>query len=213
MTVLVTLDLGLESGFTRFDTETRELLLGWNNWRKLPAEDRNPAFGDWLDGLIRGTLFDIHGQIEQTDLAPVAVLGYEKVSFSGPGAGGSYIWPQQGILQYVGRDIAWQGVEVPTLNKFAVGDNPTPIPPRLKEIRKEEKSKVLTIVEMKALKAEKNRLNAERRKVIKRKMIEAAEAWIRKLGHEPPENLKTDTADATLVLGWMLTNSVKGWSL
>ena len=207
MTVLVTLDLGLKSGFTRYDTVTKDLLLGWNNWGKLPAEDRNVAFGEWLEAIIGGTVLDIHGKVEQTDLAPVDVLGYEKVSFSGPGASGSYIWPQQGILQYVGRHIAWQGVEVPTLNKFAVGDDPTPIPARVSEINKALKGK-LPKAEKKELKTEKGRLLTARKKVVKQKMISAAEMWIRKLGHEPPEGLKTDTADSVLVLGHVLTNSL-----
>jgi len=210
LSVVLGIDLGKQSGFSRYDTEDGELLLGWLDWGKLPPEDIVVAFGEWLDAILRGTLTDVHGQIERTDLAPVTVLGYEKVSFSGPGAGGSYIWPQEGVLQYVGRNIAWQGVEVPTLNKFAVGDNPTPIPPRLKEIRRELKNRLLTKTERYALQAEKNRLNAERRKVVKGKMIDAAKAHIRKLGQEPPEKLKTDTADATLVLAWILVHAIEG---
>lgn len=190
MTVVLGQDLGKEAGFVRYDTENGGLLLGWNNWGKLPDQDIIVAYGEWLEGILLGTLCDVHGQIEQTDLAPVDVMGFERISFAGTGKGKEYISRQEGVLQFVGRRIAWQGVEVPTLQSFALGKGYI----KRLGLRDPEKTKY------------------EKKKILKGAMIEAAKEWIRKLGHEPPEKLKTDTADATLVLGWILTNSLEGWT-
>ena len=118
--------------------------------RKLPPEDQIVGFGEWFEGILGGTVFDVQGQIEQTDLSPVDVTGFERISFSGPGAGGANISRQEGVLQYVGRLIAWQGVAVPTLNKFAVGHNPTPRA-QTKGLGKQEKARVLATAPLRAL--------------------------------------------------------------
>ena len=120
------------------------------------------------------------------------VIGYEVVNF-GKGRP-DFIMKQEGLVQYLGRKVAWQGVPVTTLKTFALGDRKPP-QPRYKGLSK----------------LERNRAKAANRKLVKGLLIESAGEWIGRLGHEAPEVLKSDTADATLVLCWVLVNSLQGW--
>ena len=173
MTVLVTLDLGSKAGFTRYDTEDGDLYLGWNDWSKVPPVDRAIAFGQWMTAILDGTILDVQGEVVRAGLRPVTVVGYEHVPFAGKGNSSEFIHKQEGLLQWLSQDIAFQAINVSTLKKFATGDG-----------------------------------HAQ-----KDSMVHAARYGIRTLGHPDPVEMKDDTADAFIVLAWMLTNAVKGWEL
>lgn len=122
MTVVLGLDLGTEGGFARYDTVAGDLLLGRLGWGKHPPEDRIVFFGEWLERALAGVFMEPNGQFTAEIMGSVDVLGFERVSFSGPGRGSEYISRQEGVAQYLARRIAWQGVQVPTLKKFATDD-------------------------------------------------------------------------------------------
>jgi len=119
--VVLGLDLGTKGGFSRYDTISGELFLGWNRWDKLEPAERCVAFGEWLEAVLEGTLTEIDGQVIRSGLEPVGVIGYEDVPFTGRGRS-DYIAKQTGLLEYLGRRIAWRGVNVATLKKFATGN-------------------------------------------------------------------------------------------
>ena len=108
MTVVLGLDLGLKQGWACYDTESGVLGFGRNDWSKLPVPDRVTAFGAWLEKGLRQS--------------GVTVVGFESVTFSGHGRGSEFITRQEGVLQWLCRDVAWVGVNVSTLKKFATGD-------------------------------------------------------------------------------------------
>ena len=173
MTVVLSLDLGSKAGFTWYDTEASDLILGWNNWGKVPPVDRTIAFGKWLQAILSGTVLEVGGQVVRSGLRPVTVVGYESVPFAGPGRSSEFIHKQEGLLQWLCREIAFQSINVSTLKVFATGDGHAG----------------------------------------KEAMIHAARYGIKALGFPAPEKLKDDTADAFIVLAWMLLNAVEGWSL
>ena len=201
MTIVLGLDLGSKGGFARYDTKSGELLLGLNRWDKLDPAERVIAFGTWLQAALFGQLFRFDGKESWETMLPdgerVEVVGFEQITFSGEGRGSEFITRQEGVVQYLSRNIAWQGVNVATLKKFALGDR---APKRL-------------ILPKDLSKKEKNRAKGERRKLVKGLMVESAREWMEKLGHEPPEKLSEDEADAFLVLAWTLVNALPDWSL
>ena len=206
MTVVLGLDLANQGGFARYDTVAGKLLLGRNQWDEFPVPDRIIAFGEWLEATMRGETWEIKkagGKKGKWTISllgilddPVDVVGFEQITFSGPGRSGEFIQKQEGVVQYLSRKIPWQGVHVATLKKFALGDRAPPRP-NYRALSKQEK----------------NRKKTEHRKLTKAAMVGSAREWIEKLGHEPPEILESDTADATLVLAWMLVNALPGWEL
>ena len=109
--ILLGIDLGSNSGWARYDTVAQTVDWGRNDWgdRELPPEDRVIGFGEWLEAeLLEGG---------------VQAVGFEQVDFTGKGGkGGWYISRQEGILQWLCRDVAFAGVAVKTLKKFATGD-------------------------------------------------------------------------------------------
>ena len=183
MTVVLGLDLGSKGGFARHDTVTGELLLGLNRWDLLAVPDRVVAFGEWLDGILGGNIWQIEkvkGKAKEWVVREVArgkpsvnVVGFEQVTFSGHGRGSEFITRQEGVVQYLARDVSWQGINVSSLKKWATGDGHAKKPT----------------------------------------MVAAAKYGIRTLGHEPPEKLSEDEADAFLVLAWTLVNALPDWSL
>lgn len=183
MTVVLGLDLGSKGGFDRYDTVTGELLLGLNRWDLMEPANRVVAFGEWLDGILAGDIWQVEkvkGKAKEWVVreiaqgqSPVDVVGFEQVTFSGHGRGSEFITRQEGVVQYLSRSRAWQGINVSTLKKFATGDGHAQKPT----------------------------------------MVAAARYGIRALGHEPPERLSEDEADAFLVVAWMLVNALPGWSL
>ena len=183
MTIVLGLDLGSKGGFARYDTESGGLLLGLNRWDLLSVPDRVVAFGEWLDGILGGNIWQIEkveGKAKEwvvreiaQDWSPVDVVGFEQVTFSGHGRGSEFITRQEGVVQYLARDVSWQGINVSTLKKWATGDGHAQKPT----------------------------------------MVAAARYGIRTLGHEPPDKLSEDEADAFLVLAWMLVNALPGWSM
>lgn len=115
--ILLGIDLGSNSGWSRYDTVAQTVEWGRNDWgdRKLPPEDRVIGFGEWLQH-----------ELENED---VRAVGFEQIDFAGKGGKGSwYIARQDGILQWLCRNRAFVGVPVKTLKKFATGNGNAPKP-------------------------------------------------------------------------------------
>lgn len=108
MSLVLGIDLGSNSGWASFDLETRSVEWGWNQFSKLEPVDRVTAFGEWLQRML------LYKEIR--------AVGFELVNFSGPGRGSEFITRQEGVLQWLCRGVAWQGVNVMTLKVFATGD-------------------------------------------------------------------------------------------
>jgi len=192
--IVLGLDLGQTGGFSRYDTVSGDLRTGRFQFGKLEEPERIIAFGRWFEAVLGGTLVDFDGQVLASGLDPVDVVGYELVTF-GQGRA-DFIKMQEGLVQYLGRQVAWQGVNVQTVKKFGLGLKAPP-PLRYRGMTKQEK----------------NRARSERRKLVAGLLQDAAREWFRKLGSEPPEKLSADEAVATLVMTWMLVNRIPGWSL
>jgi hypothetical protein len=129
VTVVLGLDFGTKQGFTRFDTVSGDLLLGFIDWGKVPHPDRVIQFGYWLEGMLSGQLVDATGQRISGYTEPVNVIGYEGTPFTGTrkgkskgGQGSAFMNKQEGLVQWLGRYVAWQAVHAGTLKKFATGD-------------------------------------------------------------------------------------------
>ena len=111
--ILLGIDLGSNSGWARYDTDTRTVEWGHNRFGKLPARERVIEFGRWLNVEIEAATLDVNRDV---------AVGFERVDFSGPGRGGEFISRMEGVLQYLCREVAWVGVPVPTLKVFGTGD-------------------------------------------------------------------------------------------
>lgn len=103
---ILALDLGTSSGWCRYDTESGLIESGRNNWEALVREDRVLAFAQWL---------------AQELLLGADALFFEEVNFVS-GHGGWVIHRQEGVLiaSCLREDIAFHGVPVSTLKKFAL---------------------------------------------------------------------------------------------
>ncbi len=106
--ILLGIDLGSNSGWSRYDTVAQTVEWGRNDWgdQKLPPEDRVICFGEWLQREF------IH--------QPIKAVGFEQVDFA-RGKGAWVINRQEGVLQWLCRGRAFVGVGVPELKKFATG--------------------------------------------------------------------------------------------
>ena len=170
--IVLGLDLGTKQGWACYDTESGALGIGRNNWEEFEVVDRIVYFGEWFEALLGGILTEAGGCVLKDGLAPVDVVGFEQVTFSAVGRS-DYIAKQEGLVQYLGRGIAWTGVNVSTLKKFSTGDGHAKKPT----------------------------------------MVAAARYGIRALGYRVDGKLDEDSADAFLVMAWVLKNSLKGWEL